>query len=226
MEITLYRYDPKTNEPTGEKEVVTLPEGSNVYSMGIGKIWEVANLEGEPTATIWEPPVGRCVFDGHGWVSLEGLDAPSAVHLLAQGVVNVGLVLQLGLGDAVLEELKLLVNGALSTYGNSLDSTYSTFEKGSWDYQLEEAKAILDDSKADAPILTAVAQAEGKDVKAIAESVLSKDKERKQALKDFAVLANTARAKLVTAERTYVKSKKAALESLVELLRKDPFKIA
>ena len=217
MKLTLHKYDPTTKRSTGEPLQIDW-EGPNPYTLSPRDLVSRLPKGVDPHVTIWAPNSSNSLFDGNGWVDLNSIDPGSVGHLIMRGLLDVDFAMEKGFQKEIFEQMVLAVNGISHSISSSFMYQYQDFEQSSWDQQLAEANDLINNGTESA-ILSAIAQAEDRDVQELALTIISKAEERKAKLAEFAVLANTTRQQVRQLKEQFATDPRSGLSGLLELAR-------
>lgn len=209
MEITLYLFDPNTGIPTDKVRNVEYSGTTDLRALSVNEVWKELGLKLPVSGSLYAPPQGY-VFDGHGWAPPPSVDE-MAHSLMYGGNISIDYMAISGKVAAIVNAVERMLADVPTP------STYTEEERSSWPAQLEEARAVLSgDYEGKIPILSGIAEAEGRDLEELALSVV--DKAEKYAAEQAArVVALNLRRKQLAELRELLRNSKSYVRLLTEL---------
>lgn len=188
--MILYKFDPVSKVPSGQ-ETVKAPEGiDDPRLLSTEQLWKKLGRKGAPSATIWSPEGFEgdavIVFEGNGWMPLPSADWLAENLIAGDTWFDYKFVQAHDMVLDVLNALQEFTKDRLDAIG----AGYSPVEQRTFTLQYEEALRVKEDASSEAPMLSAIAQAEGQSVENLAETIIEKHLAAKQAEIDFVVCCN------------------------------------
>src|SRR5690606_30512720 len=211
MVVTLFMFDPKSGKQTGKTREVQV-EIEDYKKLSPREFWGALGESSPLAGTFWPPNSDSDIFDGFGWIAAELMTPQEMVSGLTSGVIPPTYPIEHGKVVPVANLLMDLIQKKVKFI-----SPYSEEERSTWPQQIAEAQKIIEGEEGQTPMLSSIAEAEGRSLEELALSVQAKAKAYEEAQIEFVTKFNLVR-KRISELQLQLADKKKHLHVIEELI--------